>query len=157
MQNKYLSRRYPSLKLLLPLGLLLLGGSQITLASDLSTLFTTPQERELINSNRYNNDEVKPQQVVVDEVVEAPFQLQLKEEVSREYIISGITVSSEGLHTVWINSQAYEDGEALEDNSRIKVVVGDEVGVRITAPDGKHYFATSGETLEVTYLAPIKN
>jgi hypothetical protein len=156
MQNKYLSRRYPSLKLLLPLGLLLLGGSQFTLASDLSTLFTTPQERELINSNRYNSDEVK-QPVVVGKVIEAPLQQLLKEQVSREYIISGITVSSEGSHTVWINSQAYEDGEALEDNSRIKVVVGDEVAVRITAPDGKHYFATSGETLEVTYLAPVKN
>ena len=157
MQNKYLSRRHPNLKLVVSLGLLLLAGSQIALAAELSTLFTTPQERQLINSNRYKSDEVKPQPVVVDEVVEATLQLLLKEEVSREYIISGITVSSEGPHTVWINSQAYEDGEVLEDNSRIKVVVGDEVAVRITAPDGKHYFATSGETLEVTYLTTVKN
>ena len=157
MQNKYFPRRYSNLKRMALPCLLLLVASQTALASELSTLFTTPQERELINSNRYNSDEVEPRSVVVDEVVEAPLQLLLKEEVSREYIISGITVSSEGPHTVWINSQAYEDGEALDDNSKIKVVVGDEVAVRITAPDGKHYFATSGETLDVTYLAPVKN
>lgn len=157
MQNKRAPDKFSSLKLAAALIVILSAGSQSAFASDLSTLFTTPQERELINSNRYNNDAVKSQPVVVDEAVEAPLQLMLKEEVSREYIISGITVSSEGPHTVWINSQAYEDGEALEDNSKIKVVIGDEVGVRITAPDGKHYFATSGETLEVTYLATVKN
>ena len=92
MQNKYLYRRYANLKLMAPLVLLLLAGSQTALAAELSTLFTTPQERALINSNRYKSDEVKSQPVVVDAVVEAPLQLLLKEEVSREYIISGITV-----------------------------------------------------------------
>ena len=59
---------------------------------------------------------------------------------------------------MWINSLAYEDGEQLEDKSRIKVMVGDEIRVRITAtPDGKKYYATSGEMIEVTYLAPIEN
>ena len=157
MQNKYLSRKYSGLKQMALPCLLLLVASQTALATELSTLFTTPQERELIDSNRYSNDEVLVKPEVVDDVVEVPLQQLRKEEVSREYIISGITVSSEGPHTVWINSQAYEDGEALDDNSKIKVVVGDEIAVRITAPDGKHYFATSGETLEVTYLAPVKN
>lgn len=157
MQNKYLCHRHSSLKLLAPLVLLMLGGPQTAFAAELSTLFTTPQERELIDSNRYNNDEVLVKPEVVDDVVEAPLQQLRKEEVSREYIISGITVSSEGSHTVWINSQAYEDGEVLEDNSRIKVVIGDEVAVRITAPDGKHYLATSGETVEVTYMAPVND
>jgi hypothetical protein len=79
------------------------------------------------------------------------------EEVSLEYKISGITISSEGPHTVWINALAYEDGEQLEDKSKIKVLAGDEIRVRITTPDGKHHYASSGETLAVTYLAPIEN
>ena len=35
-------------------------------------------------------------------------------------------------------------------------MVGDEIRVRITAPDGKKYYATSGETLEVSYLAAVR-
>jgi hypothetical protein len=83
---------------------------------------------------------------------EGPIQLTLQEAVTREYKISGITISRDGPHTVWINSSAYEDGAKLEDNSKIRVMAGDEIKVRITAPDGKHYYATSGETVEVTYL-----
>jgi hypothetical protein len=58
---------------------------------------------------------------------------------------------------VWINSQAYEDGDKVDDKMRIKVMSGNEVRVRITAPDGKHYFATSGETIEVVYQAAVEN
>ena len=90
----------------------------MSLATDLSTLFTTPQERQIINSNRYKDDRAR---------------------------------RTPG------NSIVYEDGGQLEDNSRIKVLVGNEIRVRITAPDGKHYYATSGETLEVSYLVTIQN
>jgi flavin-dependent dehydrogenase len=120
-------------------------------AAELSTLFTTPQECQIINTNRYKGAEVK--RPVVTEAVELPIQQLVQEKVTREYKISGITVSRDGPHTVWINSLAFEDGEELEDKSKVKVVVGDEIKVRITTPDGKHYYATSGETLEVTYLA----
>ncbi|MCP4983636.1 MAG: hypothetical protein GY935_24425 [Gammaproteobacteria bacterium] len=136
----------------------LLLGAQVVNAAELMTLFTTPEERHLINSNRYKSDEVKaPAPVVVEEVEQSPIQQMFQEEVSREYKISGISVSQEGSHTVWINSTAYEDGEQLEDNSKIKVMLGDEIRVRITAPDGKHHYATSGETMEVTYMATVSN
>ena len=137
------------------LGLLLLftGSAQ---AAELLTLFTTPQERQIINSNRYKSDQVKPVPVV-DNQEKSPVQMLIQEEVTVAYKVSGISLSSDGMHTVWVNSSAYEDGEQLEDSSRVKVIAGDEVKVRITAPDGKHYFAVSGETLEVTYLAPVAN
>ena len=134
--------------------LLLLMGFQVVFAAELSTLFTTPQERQIINSNRYKGEEVVKMEVGA--VIEAPLQQLVKKEITREYRISGITVSQDGPHTVWINSLAYEDGEALEDDSKIRVMVADEIRVRITAPDGKVYYATSGETLEVTYLAPVE-
>jgi len=120
-------------------------------------LFTTPAERKLINSNRYKGDEVKAQPVVLEEASATPIQQLFREEVTREYTVSGITVSSDGPHTVWINAAAYEDGEQLEDRSKIKVMVGDEIRVRITTPDGKNHFATSGETVEVKYMATVSN
>jgi hypothetical protein len=141
--------------LLLPL---LTGLYQAAPAAELATLFTTPAERHLINSNRYKNDDGPTLRPVETEVApEEPVQQLIREEVTREYKVSGITVSSDGPHTVWINSTAYEDGEQLEDKSRIKVLVGDEIRVRITTPDGKEYYATSGEMIQVTYLAPIEN
>ena len=127
-------------------------------ADELSTLFTTPQERQLINANRYKTDEVKQQQQpVVDEVEQSPVQMLAQEEKTASYQISGISLSADGQHTVWINSQAYQDGETLDDKSRIKVIAGEDVRVRITAPDGKHYYGTSGETLVVTYMATVEN
>jgi len=142
-----------AVSLLLPL---FTGASQVVQAAELSTLFTTPQERQIINSNRYKSDDGTIRQPIENETAPEPVQQLVREEVIREYRVSGITVSSDGPHTVWINSLAYEDGEQLEDKSRIKVMVGDEIRVRITTPDGKNYLATSGETISVTYLVPVK-
>ncbi len=128
------------------------------LAADISTLFTTPQERQIINSNRYKTDEPRPVAPEPEvEVIELPIQQLMMETIAVSYDVSGITLSSDGPHTVWINNQSYQDGDQLDDNSRVMVVAGADVRVRITTPDGKHHFATSGETLEVTYLAPIEN
>jgi hypothetical protein len=136
---------------------LLTATAPVFAAGDLTTLFTTPQERQLINANRYKSEEVKPQPVLRDEPELSPVQVLLREEVTVEYMISGISLSGDGMHTVWINSNAYADGEQLEDRSQISVIMDDGVRVRITAPDGKHYFGTSGETLEVTYMATVEN
>ena len=139
--------------------LVALGTTGVAQAADLMTLFTTPEERQIINSNRYKTDDPKPAPVVEVEEITLDLDIQqlVMEEVKREYRVSGITISRDGAHTVWINSEIYEDGAQLETDSRIKVFDGDEVRVRITAPDGKHYFATSGETVEVSYMAPVEN
>lgn len=126
--------------------------------AEMSTLFTTPAERQIINSNRYKSDEKQQEApVVMERQVERPMPTMFQEEVTREYKISGIAVTRDGPPTVWINSQVYEDGAALEDKSKIRVMTDGEIRVRITAPDGKHYYAASGETLEINYLAPIEN
>jgi hypothetical protein len=127
-------------------------------AAELSTLFTTPQERQLINANRYKSVEIQPAREPDEhEDDHRPAPVAERERVTREYVISGITISRDGRHTVWINSVSYEDGAQLDDRSRIKVMDGDQVRVRITAPDGQDYFVTSGETVEVNYLAPVDN
>lgn len=119
--------------------------------ADVETLFTTPQERQIINANRYKTDEIVKPRVIVKSTTEfvAPV---AQEEVSISFVISGITISNSGPHSVWINNQVYEDGEHLEDNSHIKVITGNNIRVRITTPDGKKYYGTSGEIVEVTYL-----
>jgi len=124
-------------------------------ASEMSTLFSTPQERQLINANRYKIDEEKPKPAIVKE--ESLVEILPEKEVNAEYQISGISLSTDGLHTVWINGQAYLDGARLEDNSFIKVISGEDIKVRITTPDDKQYFATSGETLSVSYMATVGN
>ncbi len=151
----------PSKRLTLSLsGLLALAAwlaPQPLLAADIMTLFTTPQERQIINSNRYKTDEPKPVEPEPEVEIELPMQMVTMEEVVASYDVSGVTLSNDGAHTVWINKIAYEDGAQLDDNSRVKVFADDGIRVRITTPDGKHHFAASGETLEVTYLAPIQN
>lgn len=142
--------------LLTALWLALPGAAVPVAASDLATLFTTPQERQLINSNRYRREEVRAQPVAI-EADETPVQLLVREEVSVEYRVSGISLAADGAHTVWINETAYENGARLADGSRIRINAGNDINVRITAPDGKHYFATSGETITVTYLAAVEN
>jgi len=122
--------------------------------AEIATLFTTPQERQIINVNRYKRDEVEQaiQQIetpVDEEIIEL---VREEVEVKQSFLISGITVSSDGDHSVWINQQVYEDGEKIEGKSKVKVIVGSDVKVRITAPDGKHYYGTSGETVELSYL-----
>jgi hypothetical protein len=143
---------------LLILFLVFAGSVTNAFGSELSTLFTTPQERKLINTNRYTSDEVRPRvQSNQEEPATESIQQLVQEEVSETITISGITLSDSGPNMVWINSQAYEDGASMDNKMRIKVMPGSKVKVRITAPDGKHFFATSGETIEIVYLAAVEN
>ncbi|MGD8421658.1 MAG: hypothetical protein PVJ78_14515, partial [Gammaproteobacteria bacterium] len=110
------------------------------MAAELATLFTTPQERELIDRNRYRNsltEQPEQQSGESDKVATLDVEPTAYKSQTIQYAVSGITVSSEGPDTVWINSVAYEDGARLDDGSRIKIFDGGEVRVRITAPDGK--------------------
>jgi len=144
---------------MLPLLALLLtaAGSQSARA-EIETLFSTPQERKIIDANRYNSDAVVNVRVTeeTDKVeVEAPQQAQ--KEVMVTYSVSGITISNSGPHFAWINNEVYEDGQQLEDSSHIKVMSGSKVQIRITAPDGKIYYANSGETIDIKYLAVVED
>jgi hypothetical protein len=131
-----------------------LGISSLTNA-EIETLFTTPQERQLINANRYKTDQVVKSRV---EETRTDFIAPTAQgEVNISFAISGITISGSGPHSVWINNLVYEDGEHLEDNSHIKVLTGDKVKVRITTPDGKTYYGTSGEVVDVSYMAVVEN
>ena len=125
--------------------------------AEISTLFTTPQERLLINTNRYKSDQIMAKEPQQEGPVVEGIQQLVMEEVKETFTISGITLSGSGPHMIWINNQVYEDGEKMENKSRIEVLSGDDIKVRITAPDGKHYYGSSGETIEVVYQAAAEN
>ncbi|MFT5504148.1 MAG: hypothetical protein ACI845_002024 [Gammaproteobacteria bacterium] len=133
-------------------GLLVLVLNQ-TVNADVFTLFTTPNERQIINNNRYIAEEVTAVSNTVNEEVVVVDE-QKMEELTLIYLISGITLAEGGDHTVWIDSVAYRNGDQLDNGSEIKVLGGNDVRVQITTPDGKQYFATSGQSLEIVYLVP---
>jgi hypothetical protein len=122
--------------------------------AEITTLFSTAQERKIIDANRYKSDTIVRVQAIEDSGEEEPEEL-VQEEVTVSYRVSGITLSNSGPHYAWINNEVYEDGQRLEDNSQIKVMSGSKIQIRITTPDGKIYYANSGETIDVTYLATV--
>ena len=120
------------------------------LNAEISTLFTTQPERQIIDSNRYRTQEVVEQKATT---VETPkIQQLVQEEVTKTYTVTGIALAADGNHMVWINQQVYDNGEEMDDSSSIQVMTGDSVQVEITAPDGQKYYATSGETVDISYM-----
>ena len=151
--KRYVNRASKILLLTILLPGLLLNSSLAK--AEVETLFTTPQERQIINANRYKTDEiVKPQVENTRTEFVTPT---AQEEINISFVISGITTSGSGPHSVWINNLVYEDGEHLEDNSHIKVLTGENIRVRITTPDGQIYYGTSGEVVDVSYMAIVEN
>ena len=124
------SKKLPG-KLLGACLLLGLSGTAPAFAADeLKTLFTTPQERQLINANRYKTDEVKQLQVVDEPDDKSPIQMLAQEEVSVDYRVSGISLATDGAHTAWINGVAYDDGARLDDGSRVTGFLCEPHGVQ---------------------------
>jgi len=153
-----LSRRYKQvIQAILPLIAVLsanLGICQRANA-EMATLFSTPQERRIIDANRYKSDTVVTVQAIGNSDEDDDRDEMVQQEFTVSYRVSGITLSSSGPHYAWINNEVYEDGQRLEDNSQIKVMSGSKIQIRITAPDGKIYYANSGETIDVTYIATV--
>ena len=139
-------------------GLLLMVAAPIAWAQDvgLRTLFTTEQERRVINANR-NRQESKPAAPVstpVEEIAPEPVSEPVREEVKTQYRVSGVATDLAGSQTVWINGRSYLSGDQMEDGARIAI---QGTRVIITTPDGKRHQGQSGEVLEVTYLRTIEN
>ncbi len=131
------------------------GNPQAEELSQLQTLFTTAQERLLINSNRYKGDEKPVGQVMSPEpeaVVEAVKEV-IKEAVTVKYQISGVSTNKEGSKTAWVNGKPYESGEFMDDGTKIRV---NNTTVIITTLDGINHSAISGEVLDLTYLKPVE-
>ena len=149
--------KQPQPVFLLLAGVLLVAPVWQSVNAEILNLFSTPQERKIINSNRYKSDIVLETEVVEKSPQTEEIEQRVQTEVILSYTISGVTLSNSGPHYVWINNVVYEDGQHLEDDSHIKVITGSNIQIRITAPDGKMYYASSGETIDVTYITRVNN
>ena len=149
--------KQPQSVFLLLAGVLVVAPVWQSVNAEILTLFSTPQERKIINANRYKSDIVLETEVVEKSPQTEEIEQLVQTEVTLSYTISGVALSNSGPHYVWINNVVYEDGQHLEDDSHIKVITGSNIQIRITAPDGKMYYASSGETIDVTYITSVNN
>ena len=153
MSIRSLCLNIPAACLLLPL----LVATLPVKANGILTLFTTPEERQLINSNRFRVEEPEVVSAPVEQVEpEAEIETPYTQEVRSEYRISGITLSREGASMVWVNGEVIEDGQETPDGSQVKVLSGQTPRIQIVAPDGSRFEGEIGDTIEVVYEAPVK-
>ena len=132
----------------------LLGGPSVVLAQEvLSTLFTTQQEREIIDANRYKNDqqETLEPQVQTASSVENTEQ---KEEEKLSFLLSGFTLTQSGQNVAWINGKPFESGSKLDDGSTLIISKKKLLNVQIRTPDGKYHNLTTGKAMDISYLKP---
>ncbi len=117
------------------------------------TLFTTQQERRLIDNNRYRNPVTETKTIGVDEVAEQK-QQPVYQQHSISFELAGVTLSEEGSHVAWINGDRVKNGDELKDG--FSVFISPELNnlVQIKAPDGVYHNIQTGKKLDISYLKP---
>ena len=144
----------------LPVLLLLIPGASYSQTSEIEmmTLFTTAQERELINKNRYKKQTVK---AVVEVVAPKDEEHQEEEKTEQQEVklsvsLAGVTLSQSGQNIAWLNGKALENGSKLDDGSIVYISKKIKNLVQIKTPDGKYHSITTGETIELSYFKRIE-
>ncbi|MCP4076561.1 MAG: hypothetical protein GY744_10280 [Gammaproteobacteria bacterium] len=143
---------------------ILIAGSLPAQTNDIEflTLFTTPQERELINKNRYKKQQAKEEVVVAKteepQKVAEPEEEQKVElqEVKLSVSLAGVTISQSGQNIAWLNGKAFENGSKLDDGSTVYISTKIKNLVQIKTPDGKHHSITTGEKSDISYFKRIE-
>lgn len=128
--------------------------SQVAVAQDveLKTLFTTAQERQVINSNRYHDDQPASAPIVTEPTQEAEkIQDLVKEQVVKTFQVAGISIDREGGRFAWLNGTMYSNNSELEDGLILKIRDGNVKSVLIKTADGSSFSGLTGETIEVIY------
>jgi hypothetical protein len=120
----------------------------------LKTLFTTPEERALIDRNRYRPEpRVRKPEPVSPAPQPEPAPATPMVTVEKEYRISGISINADGADVAWINDEQYEDGERIDGLVRLRINAR-EGRLKLIAPGGKAYVASAGDTVIVKYRKP---
>jgi len=142
------------------LGLSLLLGGMTAVAQlpveglQLKTLFTTPEERALIDRNRYREEpRVRKPEPVSPAPQPEPAPATPMITVEREYRISGISINADGADVAWINGEQYEDGARIDKIVRLRINAR-EGRLKLITPGGKSHVASAGDTVIVKYRKP---
>jgi len=122
----------------------------------IQTLFTTPQERALIDNNRYRVMAKKAPTTVTPST-----QPKVQKKVQMETLIinvklNGITLSENGQYVAWLNGKAYENGGKLDDGSQVFIKNQPQGQVQIKTPDGKYHRLVTGENSELQYQKAVE-
>ena len=124
-------------------------------SDSLSTLFTTSQERRLIDANRYKLGQEAKATMQTQTSTQAETTRDVIEDVSVDMVVSGFTITENGQNVAWINGKPYQNGSTLEDGS--KLIVSDKANglVQIKTPDGKYHSITAGKPVIISYQKPL--
>ena len=124
-------------------------------SGELSTLFTTIQERQLIDANRYKVNQQVEMTAQIQASSETETTSDVIEEVMVDMTVSGFTLTQNGQNVAWINGKPYQNGSTLEDGS--KLIVSDKARglVQIKTPDGKYHSLTTGKSVVISYQKPL--
>ncbi len=116
----------------------------------LKTLFTTPEERALIDRNRYRDEprEQQPEPAVAQPAPEPEPVAMIT--VEAEYRISGISINADGEDVAWVNGEQYGNGDRIDEVVRVRISSRDG-RIRLLAPGGKVYTGSAGDTIVVKY------
>ena len=122
--------------------------------ASLSTLFTTSEERKLIDANRYRGAQQ------VDVVTQSSPKVESVEEMIEEttvsMILAGFTVTKSGKNVAWINGKPYENGSTLDDGSKLFISDKNGNSVRVKSPDGVFHSLPAGKSVDISYQKPIE-
>jgi hypothetical protein len=119
------------------------------------TLFTTQQEREIIDRNRYRNEPEREAEKVAQEPREE-LKVIPRQTASLKLMLSGVTITQSGENIAWLNGKAYESGATLTDGTKVIISRKSKNLVQVVTPDGQYHALTTGETKELSYLVPEK-
>ena len=139
-------------------GLILLLSQPLLAATTdygIQTLFTTPQERALIDNNRYR---VAPKKTTgkVETVAPKAAKKIVMETVTLSIKLNGVTFSESGQSIAWLNGTSYENGARMEDGVQVFISKQKNNQVQIKTPDGKYHRLVTGESNEIQYQKPAE-
>ena len=122
------------------------------------TLFTTQQERRLIDNNRYRQPitETETETVEVDEEISEQKQTTLYHQHSISFELAGVTLSEDGSHIAWINGSRVENGDEIGNGFRIYISPKLDNLVQIETPDGAYHEIQAGKKIDIKYLRPAE-
>ena len=124
--------------------------------AELMTLFTTAQERELIDNNRYKTQQVETSVVAVEQTPDEGEEEIKEQEFTLTVRLTGVTISQSGQNVAWVNGDAYENGTKLDDGSTVYISTKLSSLVQIKPPDGKYHPVVAGETVDISYYRIIE-
>ncbi|MDJ0833573.1 MAG: hypothetical protein QNJ69_08645 [Gammaproteobacteria bacterium] len=120
------------------------------------TLFTTQQERRLIDNNRYRPPVTEVKTVEVDEEPAEQKQSMTYHQHSISFELAGVTLAEDGNHVAWVNGDRVENGDEIGDGFRVYISPRLNNLVQIKSPDGVFHNIQTGKRIDIKYMKPAE-